>query len=369
MDTVTISQRQAATRWVTWMMAAMWGLFFAAPTQAQTIATTPLTTLTFATPVPQGGASAAQSVTVRNTGTRTMNISSVSVSGSNATSFTAVNNCARTLNAGRTCTISVTFRPKATGALTATLDISNNATNAVAGVTRVTLNGTGAAPLPVLSVTPTSLAFGSVGLSVISGPRAVVVSNTGQGVLTFTGGAVTTASNLTQAVGTGFAVSNTTCGASLASSSSCIINVTFTPSTVGAKTGTLAIRTNGSPATFNVSLTGTGTTPTPVLALSPTRATLTCSTPYGGPVFTSIAAANTGTAPVTLGAITFGTGAAYFSQTNTCGNSIAVGSACSIAVKFTPTGRTQRTATMTVNSNGGNRTVSLTGTCRSHPSP
>jgi hypothetical protein len=86
-------------------------------------------------------------------------------------------------------------------------------------------------------------------------------------------------------------------------------------------------------------------------------------------VFTSIAAANTGTAPVTLGAITFGTGAAYFSQTNSCGGSIAAGSACSIAVKFTPTGRTQRTATMTVNSNGGNRTVSLTGSCRSHPSP
>jgi hypothetical protein len=347
-------------------MAAMWGLFFAAPTNAQTIVTTPFSTLAFATPVPQGGASAAQSVTVRNTGTRTMNIGSVSVSGSNATSFTFVNNCARTLNAGRTCTISVTFRPKATGALLAALNISTNATNAVAGVTAVGLAGTGLAPLPVLSVTPTSLAFGSVGLNVISGPRAVVVSNTGQGVLTFT----QAPSISTQTAGAGFAVSNTTtCGASLAPSSSCIINVTFTPTTTGAKTGTLAIQTNGSPATRNVSLTGTGTTPTPLLALSPTRATLTCSTPYGGPVFTSIAAANTGTAPVTLGAITFGTGAAYFSETNTCGNSIAVGSACSIAVKFTPTGRTQRTATMTVNSNGGNRTVALTGSCRSHPSP
>jgi hypothetical protein len=366
MDRVTISQRQAATRWVTWMMAAMWGLFFAAPTQAQTITATP-NPLTFATAVPQGGASTAQSVTVRNTGNRTMNISAVSVSGSNATSFTFANNCGRNLNAGRTCTISVTFRPKATGALTAMLDVSNNATNAVAGVTRVTLNGTGAAPLPVLSVTPTSLAFGSVGLTTTSGPRAVVVSNTGQGVLTFT----QAPSILTQTAGAGFAVSNTTtCGASLAPSASCIINVTFTPTTTGAKTGTLAIRTNGSPATRNVSLTGTGTTPTPVLALAPTRATLTCSTPYGGPVFTSIAAANTGTALVTLGAINFtGTGAAYFSQTNSCGGSIAAGSACSIAVKFTPTGRTQRTATMTVNSNGGNRTVRLTGTCRSHPSP
>ena len=369
MDAIKLTERQIATRWVAWMMTLMWGMFFAAPTQAQTITALP-NPLTFVTAVAQGGASAAQSVTVRNTGTRTMNIGTVNVSGTNATSFTFVNNCGRTLAAGRNCTISVTFRPKAQGALTATLDISNNATNAVAGVTRVTLNGTGAAPLPVLSVTPTSLAFGSVGLGVISGPRAVVVSNTGQGVLTFTGGAVTTASNMTvQTAAAGFAVSNTTCGASLAPSSSCIINVTFTPTATGAKTGTLAIRTNGSPATFNVSLTGTGTTPTPVLALSPTRATLTCSTPYGGPVFTSIAATNTGTAPVTLNTIGFGTGAAYFSETNSCGGSIAVGSACSIAVKYTPTGRTQRTATMTVNSDGGNRTVALTGSCRSHPSP
>jgi hypothetical protein len=365
MDGIKLTERQMATRWVAWVMTLMWGMFFAAPTQAQTITALP-NPLNFTPAVAQGGASAAQRVTVRNTGTRTMNIGTVIVSGTNATSFTFVNNCGRTLAAGRNCTINVTFRPKAQGALTATLDISTNATNAVAGVTRVTLNGTGAAPLPVLSVTPTSLAFGSVGLNVVSGPRAVVVSNTGQGILTFT----QAPSISTQTTGAGFAVSNTTtCGASLAPSSSCIISVTFTPTTTGAKTGTLAIRTNGSPATFNVSLTGTGTTPTPVLALSPTRATLTCSTPYGGPVFTSIAATNTGTAPVTLGTIGFGTGAAYFSQTNTCGGGIAVGSACSIAVKYTPTGRTQRTATMTVNSNGGNRTVSLTGSCRSHPSP
>ena len=365
MDAIKLTERQIATRWVAWMMTLMWGMFFAAPTQAQTITASP-NPLNFTPAVAQGGASAAQRVTVRNIGNRTMNIGTVIVSGTNATSFTFVNNCARTLAAGRNCTISVTFRPKAQGALTATLDISTNATNAVAGVTRVTLNGTGAAPLPVLSVTPTSLAFGSVGLNVVSGPRAVVVSNTGQGVLTFTQAPSIT----TQTAGAGFAVSNTTtCGASLAPSSSCIISVTFTPTTTGAKTGTLAIRTNGSPATFNVSLTGTGTTPTPVLALSPTRATLTCSTPYGGPVFTSIAATNTGTAPVTLGTIGFGAGAAYFSETNSCGGSIAVGSACSIAVKYTPTGRTQRTATMTVNSNGGARTVALTGSCRSHPSP
>ena len=85
-----------------------------------------------------------------------------------------------------------------------------------------------------------------------------------------------------------------------ASGASCVVNVTFTPTSTGNKTGTLAIRTNGSPTTFNVALTGTGTSPTPVLALSPTRATLTCSTPYGGPVYTSIAASNTGTATVTL---------------------------------------------------------------------
>ena len=367
MDSNKLTERQMATRWVSWMIVLMWGAFFASPTQAQTIAATP-NPLTFTTAVPQGGASGAQSVTVRNIGNATMNIGGVNISGTNATSFTFLNNCRGTLQRGSSCTISVTFRPKATGALTAKLNISNNATNAVAGVTSVTLNGTGSAPLPQLVVTPTSIAFGSVNTGVTSGPRAVIVSNTGQGVLTFT----QVPSISTQTSGAGFAVSNTTsCGASLNPGLSCTINVTFTPSTTGNKTGTLAIRTNGSPTTSNVSLTGTATTPTPVLALSPTRATLTCSTPYGGPVYSSIAAANTGTATVTLSRpIVFtGTGGTYFSETDDCGSSIAVGSACNIAVKYTPTGRTQRTATMTVNSNGGNRTVSLTGSCGSHPSP
>lgn len=473
MDGIKLTERQMATRWVAWMMTLMWGMFFAAPTQAQTASVTPAS-LTFASTA-VGNTSASQSVAVRNSGNRTMNIGAVNITGNNAGSFITTTTCTATLAAGRTCNYNVSFRPQAQGALTATLNISNNGT--AGGVSRVSLSGTGAPPLPVLVVAPTTVAFGNGNLNVTNGPRTVTISNTGQGTLSFTAAPSITA----QTAGAGFVISATTCGASvspglsctlsvtfrpttagaktgtlairtngspttlnvalsgtgvtptpllvvsptsvafgnaavnvtsgprtvtvsnnglgvlnfsaapaitvqtagagfLISSNgcnvplnpglSCTINVTFTPTTTGAKTGTLAIRSNGSPATLNVALSGTSVTPTPVLTLTPSTTTLTCSNPYGGPVFASIGAANTGTANVVLGAITFtGTGASFFSQTNLCPNPLVPGAACSIAVKFSPTGKTSRTATMTVNSNGGNRTVALTGSCPSHPSP
>src|SRR5205823_4081945 len=53
-----------------------------------------------------------------------------------------------------------------------------------------------------------------------------------------------------------------------------------------------------------------------------------------------------------------------FSQTNTCGASIAAGASCSIAVTFTPTAAGQRTGTLAVADNAANspQIVTLTGT-------
>ncbi|MFM7065813.1 MAG: choice-of-anchor D domain-containing protein [Gammaproteobacteria bacterium] len=362
-----LSERQKATRWVVRLMVVFWAMFFAAPASAQTASVTPTaTTLNFGS-IAQGSSSAAQTVTITNSSATnvTLRLVSINITGANAGSFVLSNGCGSTLARRASCTVRVTFRPQAQGALQALLSISTNATNVPGGLFTKTLTGTGTAPVAVLAVAPTSLAFGSVGLNTTSGPRFVTVTNNGLGTLTFTA----PQSISTQTGGAGFAVPQQ-CTGSLAQGQSCVVGVTFTPTTTGSKTGTLRIYTNVSTTGFAVSLTGTATTPTPVLTLSPTRATLTCSTPYGGPVFFPITASNTGTANVVLGAITFtGSGGPFFSQTNACPVPFTPGAACNIVVKFSPTGRTQRTATMTVNSNGGNRTVSLTGTCRSHPSP
>jgi parallel beta-helix repeat protein len=51
-----------------------------------------------------------------------------------------------------------------------------------------------------------------------------------------------------------------------------------------------------------------------------------------------------------------------FSQTNTCGSSIAANGSCAVSVKFAPTAAGTRTGTLTVNAGGVTNTVSLTGT-------
>ncbi|TVZ07486.1 choice-of-anchor D domain-containing protein [Trebonia kvetii] len=51
-----------------------------------------------------------------------------------------------------------------------------------------------------------------------------------------------------------------------------------------------------------------------------------------------------------------------FSQTNTCGSSIAANSSCTVSVKFSPTATGTRTGTLTVNAGGVTNTVSLSGT-------
>ncbi|HEY2669682.1 MAG TPA: choice-of-anchor D domain-containing protein, partial [Rugosimonospora sp.] len=94
-----------------------------------------------------GSTSAAQSVTVRNTGTSAATLSSVSAPAP----FTQTNGCGTTLAAGASCTVSVTFRPTAGGAASASLTVLSNATNPAL---TVALSGTGTG-----GTTPTNLAL------------------------------------------------------------------------------------------------------------------------------------------------------------------------------------------------------------------
>jgi hypothetical protein len=80
----------------------------------------------------------------------------------------------------------------------------------------------------------------------------------------------------------------------------------------------------------------------------------------------NVTLSNPGGTPLSLTGISVtGTDAAYFAPTNNCGNSLAAGASCTVAVKFTPA------ATGTFNANlvfvdnaqagGGTQTVSLSG--------
>ncbi len=286
-----------------------------------------------------GTSSSPQSLTLSNPGSAALTISSIAVSGD----FSQTNTCGSSLAANSSCTISVTFTPTATGLRTGSITVTDNASPATQ---TASLSGTGTAPAASLS--PTSLVFASQALGTRSSPQSVTLSNPGTATLTIS----------SIAVSGDFSQTNT-CGTSLAANSSCTISVTFTPTATGSRTGSITVTGNASPATQTVSLSGTGTAP--VANLSPKSLTFasqalnTTSSPQ------SLTLSNTGTATLNITSIAV---SGDFSQTNTCGSSVAAGASCRISVTFKPTGTGQRTGTVTVTDNASptTQTATLTGT-------
>jgi F5/8 type C domain/Fungalysin metallopeptidase (M36)/Abnormal spindle-like microcephaly-assoc'd, ASPM-SPD-2-Hydin/Fungalysin/Thermolysin Propeptide Motif len=193
-----------------------------------------------------GTTSPAQPVTVTNNATAAQSIA-VSITGD----YAQTNSCGASLAAGASCTVNVTFTPTATGTRTGTLTVT------VAGVANpVSLTGTGTPPGPALTPNPTSLAFASTVVGSTSAAQSVTVTNTG-----------TASASISSIVSTGDFAQTNTCGTSLAVSASCTINVTFTPTAGGARTGAVTLTSNATNGPTSISLSGAGLATTTNVAL------------------------------------------------------------------------------------------------------
>ncbi len=205
--------------------------------------------LTFASTT-VGATSAAQTVTVRNTGSLSLTVSSVTLSGTNAAAFAQTNTCTAALAANATCTVSVTFKPTAAGTAAATLSIASNATGSPFSVA---LSGTAVAATTSYTLTPTALTFASQSVGTTSVVQNVVVKNTGTTSLTVT------AATLSGASSAAFAVTNG-CTASLATNATCNLGVSFKPTVSGSASATLTVTAGGVTATASLSGTGVAAT-------------------------------------------------------------------------------------------------------------
>jgi len=106
------------------------------------IATAAPTTLAFGTQK-VGTTSAAQTVTLSNTGTAPLVISSILIGGTNPGDYARTTACPSSLTGGTSCTISVTFKPTAKTASSATLTITDNSGDIAGSTQTVTLTGKG----------------------------------------------------------------------------------------------------------------------------------------------------------------------------------------------------------------------------------
>jgi len=289
--------------------------------------------------------SASQSVSLTNTGTASLNISSITPSKD----YSQSNTCGTSVTANNSCTITVTFQPTVTGTDNGTIIISDNASG---GSQTITLTGSGAASAPVASLSTTSLNFGSQTVNTSSGSQPVTLTNTGNASLT--GISVAASGDY----------SATTCPSSLSPTAACKINVTFMPTATGTRSGAVTINDNaaGSPQTVTLTGTGTGSAAT-TLSLSPTSLSFGSQSVGTTSSTKRVTLYNTGSATLSIASIV-ATG--DFSQTNNCGGSVSMGSSCRIRVSFKPTATGTRTGSIAItdNASGSPQTVSLTGTGR-----
>jgi len=214
-------------------------------TATPTVTLTPTSIAFPATAV--GATSDAQIVTVKNTSTVTVTISSITVGGTNATSFEEIGTCGATLAAGGSCSLYVAFKPASAAALTGTVSVADNATGSPQ---KVTLTGTGTA-VPSVKLSTTSITFPTTLHGTTSTAVAVTLTNGGTSTLTLD------SITLTGTNPTDFEELNT-CGATLAPAANCVVYVAFKPAAAAAYKATLSIADNGASSPQSVALSGTG---------------------------------------------------------------------------------------------------------------
>jgi hypothetical protein len=295
------------------------------------------------------GTSVTKSVVLKNTGTAALIITSISKPGA---PFTEGDNCpigGSGLVRYASCTLAVTFSPTTKGVFTGSISIADNATGSPQ---TIGLSGTGVA---AVTLSPASQSFGKITLGNSSAPETFTLQNVQNVALTI--------SSITITPSAGFSLSNssTPCPISpntLAKGATCSIVVTFSPSSMGAVSGTLSVAHSalGSPTT--ATLSGTGISPVTLSPMSLSFGSQNIGTTSKNGETIEV----TNVQPVAL-SITSIQATGDFSETNTCPTTLAAGMGCPVTVKFSPTAAGTRSGQLLINDGavGSPQTAALTG--------
>lgn len=288
-------------------------------------------------------------VVITNDGNGPLDVSSIGLTSGHTADFSlTLPMLPDTLAPAETLAFSVAFTPQTTGTRTATVTIGSNDPDEASYA--LTVTGTGQAP--VLSVSPTSLAFGNRRVGTSSPAQSFTISNTGDSSMTVTGVSIPGAN------AEDWSLSGFTGTTMLAGGASMTIDVVFAPLATGAQNATVVVTTTNPlpPATANVSLTGTGTQA--LLALTPAA-----GHDFGDVVVNtsstnrSFVLENTGTATLTVSGLTIsGSGASHFQLVSPPATpfTIAPGNTRTINVRCRPTSVGSKAATFAVASDADN---------------
>ena len=269
-------------------------------------------------------------VTLVNTGSSSVTISGVN---SNLVGFKVTGlTLPCTLAAGGSVSLNVVFTPVAKGFDGEAIAFASNASNKILTLLVAGVGVTSESLVPK----PTSLSFGNVAVGA-SSTLPVVLTNSGSSYIIFA---------QAQAAGTGYTVSGATLPVALAPKQSLTLNVTFTPKSAGAASGSVVSPNGG----LSLPLSGTGTSTTTSGQLVPAPTSLN---------FGNVNVGSTGTQPITLSAsgasVTISSASSSSSQFVLQGATfpvtVAAGQSVSYSVAFTPKNSGSTTGSMSFASN------------------
>lgn len=279
-----------------------------------------------------GGTSPSSAITITNSGSRTVSVSSATASGDfAATGCPAV-------AAGSSCKVDVTFTPTQMGARTGTLTIVDTA----AGTPQaIALSGNGTAP--VVAFSPDQLTFPTVNVG-DSTQLPVTVKNTGTAPLSITHFSTTG----------DFTADGSACPASIAPQMSCGVLVTFAPRQDGPRTGQLTVTDNAAGSPHHVDLSGPGLGSG--VGWSPAAVAFGDQS-VGMSVSKQVTVTNTGHAALTIQAVTPPAGVI---ASDTCrAAAVAPAGTCTVTLTYAPTQVGPLNGNLTLVDNAGDSPQSI----------
>ncbi len=200
---------------------------------------------------------------------------------------------------------------------------------------------------PAVALSPGSLQYNAQPVGASSGPQTVLLRNMGSSPL-----------SISSILASGDFAESDTCGASVAAAGSCTFSVTFTPTAVGTRSGSIVLQDDaaGSPHTISLEGIGSGS----AVAFSPASISFSSALVGTSSAAQATTLSNSGNLTLNISGIQI---AGDYHQTNNCPVALAASASCTVNVTFAPTATGTRNGTLTVNDDaaGSPQAVALTG--------
>ena len=317
-----------------------------------TVAVTPAPEISVSTnilnlPAAAVGSETQRSVTITNIGSADLILTNLIISGAGAENFTVSGCSSSTIAAGSSCELIVKFSPTTASSLPASLFVYHNAASFPKIIDLV-----GETAVASIGIGPQQLTFEDVNIG-STAQRQVSISNTGTAPL------IINSLTITGADSGQFSVA----GCELANvqpSATCILLITFAPTSAGTKTASVNISHNASNSPSTIDLAGAGRVSELVFD---TTSLILPGTPVGSTYTANITATNTSTEPITINNLQLtGTQSSDYSV-SLISSTISAAASQPIQVVFTPSAAGARTAQLAVTHTGTNSPgmVSLIG--------